>query len=149
MPPAPSRPTCHQPSPTDTILRREGGNRGSVPPGSAVAALPRHLTAVRAHRTAPPAPPARIPSPPAGAGVPGIYGPAAPAPACLLQQGRPPLAAAPHPAPQVGEPQRGPPGECARSPPHPPLRRGVRTCCGRPRFFPPFPPPPITTPRVR
>lgn len=120
MPPAPSRPTCHQPSPTDTILRREGGNRGSVPPGSAVAALPRHLTAVRAHRTAPPAPPARIPSPPAGAGVPGIYGPAAPAPACLLQQGRPPLAAAPRPAPQVGEPQRGPPGECARSPPHPP-----------------------------
>ncbi|XP_046768141.1 formin-like protein 16 [Gallus gallus] len=110
MPPAPSRPTCPQPNPTDTILRREGGNRGSVPPGSAVAALPRHLTAVRAHRTAPPAPPARIPSPPAGAGVPGIYGPAAPAPACLLQQGRPPLAAAPHPAPQVGEPQRGPPG---------------------------------------
>ncbi|XP_039247169.1 uncharacterized protein LOC120325286 [Pipra filicauda] len=62
-----------------------GGSR----PAPQCRGLPRHLiVAVAAH--APHRPPHRPspPSPRTGAGVPSIYGPAAPAPACLLQYGR-------------------------------------------------------------
>lgn len=86
-----------------------GGSR----PAPQCRGLPRHLiVAVAARARSPHRPPAPTvpPSPRTGAGVPGIYGPAAPAPACLLQYGRLRAAAAAVPRRarprQVGEPCR-------------------------------------------
>lgn len=132
MLPAPSRPTCPQPSPTNTILRRDGGEPGVGPArlrsGSAAPSPDRRARAP--HRTAPP-PPASPPLP-RGRGCP-VYTapPPPPLPASCSRGGR-------RSPPRRARPRRwaSRSGVLRVSARGPPLRRGVRTCCGRPRFSP-------------